>query len=37
MIRLDVDFDYEQMPMRFVLDVPKGQRVAVVGESGQVK
>ncbi|WGE52174.1 thiamine ABC transporter ATP-binding protein [Actinobacillus equuli] len=37
MIRLDVDFDYEQMPMHFVLDVPKGQRVAVVGESGAGK
>ncbi|WGE90583.1 thiamine ABC transporter ATP-binding protein [Actinobacillus genomosp. 1] len=37
MIRLDVRFDYEQIPMHFVLEVPKGQRVAIVGESGAGK
>ena len=37
MIRLDVRFDYEQIPMHFVLEVPKGQHVAIVGESGAGK
>ncbi|KIE95971.1 putative thiamin ABC transporterATP-binding protein [Actinobacillus pleuropneumoniae] len=37
MIRLNVRFDYEQIPMHFVLEVPKGQRVAIVGESGAGK
>ncbi|ABN74404.1 thiamine ABC transporter ATP-binding protein [Actinobacillus pleuropneumoniae] len=37
MIRLNVRFDYEQIPMHFVLGVPKGQRVAIVGESGAGK
>ncbi|VEB26884.1 thiamin ABC transporterATP-binding protein [Actinobacillus lignieresii] len=37
MIRLNVRFDYEQTPMHFVLEVPQGQRVAIVGESGAGK
>ncbi|SUT94003.1 thiamine ABC transporter ATP-binding protein [Actinobacillus lignieresii] len=37
MIRLNVRFDYEQTPMYFVLEVPQGQRVAIVGESGAGK
>ncbi|AKO44867.1 thiamine ABC transporter ATP-binding protein [[Haemophilus] ducreyi] len=37
MIELNVTFDYEQMPMHFILQVAKAQRVAVVGESGAGK
>lgn len=37
MIVLDLQFTYEQMNMHFQLSVKKGERVAIVGESGAGK
>ncbi|WP_373777656.1 thiamine ABC transporter ATP-binding protein [Glaesserella sp.] len=34
MIRLNLEFDYPEMPMHFRLTAAKGERIAVVGESG---
>jgi thiamine ABC transporter, ATP-binding protein len=37
MINLNITFNYEQMPMQFMLSVQKGERVAIIGESGAGK
>lgn len=37
MIDLNLTFDYPEMPMHFVLTVQKGERLALVGESGAGK
>ena len=37
MIRLNLDFDYPDLPMVFQLEVKAGERVAVIGESGAGK
>lgn len=37
MIKLNLEFDYPEMPMKFQLDVKQGERIAVIGESGSGK
>lgn len=37
MIKLNLEFDYPEMPMHFDLHIAKGELVAVVGESGSGK
>lgn len=37
MIKLDLTFDYPQMPMRFKLEISKGKKIAIIGESGAGK
>ena len=37
MIALNIKFDYEQMPMHFTLSVKKGEKIAIIGESGAGK
>ena len=37
MINLNITFNYEKMPMQFMLSVQKGERVAIIGESGAGK
>lgn len=37
MINLNITFNYEQMPMQFMLSVQKRERVAIIGESGAGK
>ncbi|MBR0573395.1 MULTISPECIES: thiamine ABC transporter ATP-binding protein [Pasteurellaceae] len=37
MIKLNLNFDYPQMPMQFNLQIKKGKKVAIVGESGAGK
>ncbi|MDG6882030.1 Thiamine import ATP-binding protein ThiQ [Phocoenobacter uteri] len=37
MIKLDIIFDYPQMPMHFDLQIKKGKKVAIIGESGAGK
>ncbi|MDH2997516.1 thiamine ABC transporter ATP-binding protein [Pasteurellaceae bacterium LFhippo2] len=37
MIRLNIEFDYPEMPMQFELAINKGERIAIIGESGMGK
>lgn len=37
MIKMNLAFDYPQMPMQFALDISQGERVAIIGESGAGK
>jgi thiamine transport system ATP-binding protein len=37
MIKMNLAFDYPQMPMQFTLEISQGERVAIIGESGAGK
>ncbi|MBS9782977.1 MAG: thiamine ABC transporter ATP-binding protein [Pasteurella sp.] len=37
MIKLNLNFDYPQMPMQFNIQIAKGRKVVIVGESGAGK
>ncbi len=37
MIKLDLTFNYPQMPMQFKLNISRGKKIAIIGESGSGK